>query len=49
MGLILLLLLILLLFGAYPWGGWHTYGPYPSGIVGFLLVLVIVLLLLRVL
>ena len=42
---VLIVILVLLLIGAVPHWGWHSYGYGPSGIVGVLLVIVIVLLL----
>jgi Protein of unknown function (DUF3309) len=45
MGLVLLLILIVLLLGGLPTWGYHTYGYGPSGIVGVLLIVIIVLLL----
>ncbi|QCP54582.1 DUF3309 domain-containing protein [Trinickia violacea] len=45
-GTLLLILLILMLIGAFPtWPHSRTWGYYPSGIVGIVVVLVIVLLL----
>jgi hypothetical protein len=50
LGLILLVLLILLLVGAFPtWPHSQGYGYGPSGLLGVLLVVVLVLVLLRVL
>jgi hypothetical protein len=47
LGTILLIILILLLVGAFPgWGYSRSWGYGPSGILGFLLVVVLVLLLL---
>ena len=46
MGLILLTLLILLLFGGLPRWGYHSYGYGPSGIVGTILIIVLILFLL---
>lgn len=44
LGTILLIILILLLLGAFPaWGYSRNWGYGPSGIVGVLLVVVIVL------
>jgi hypothetical protein len=44
---ILLIILILLLIGAFPtWPHSRTWGYYPSGIVGIVVVVVVVLLLL---
>lgn len=46
MGLLLLILLVLLLVGGAPaWPYSRSWGYGPSGIVGFLLLLVLVLLL----
>lgn len=44
MYLILVVLLILLIFGAPNWG-WHSYGWGPSGLLGIVLVVLLVLLL----
>jgi hypothetical protein len=46
MSTLLLIVLLLLLFGAFPWGGWHSYGWGPSGGIGLLLVIVLILVLL---
>jgi len=44
---ILLVILILALFGALPlWPYSHAWGYYPSGSLGILLIIVIILLLL---
>ncbi len=49
LGTILIILLILLLIGAIPaWPYSRAWGPYPSGILGAVLVVVIILVLLRV-
>jgi hypothetical protein len=45
MGLLLLIVLIVLLFGGLPNWGYHSYGYAPSGIVGVLLIVFLVLLL----
>jgi hypothetical protein len=46
MGLILLILLVLLLIGALPsWGYSRDWGYRPSGILGVVLIVVVVLLL----
>jgi hypothetical protein len=45
-GLILLIVLILLLFGGLPRWGYHSYGYGPSGIVGTILIIVLILFLL---
>jgi hypothetical protein len=46
MSMILLIVLLLLLFGAIPWSGWHSYGWGPSGGIGLLLIILVILLLL---
>jgi uncharacterized protein DUF3309 len=46
MGLILLIVLLLLLFGGLPRWGYHSYGYGPSGLVGVRLVVVLILFLL---
>jgi hypothetical protein len=46
MGLILLIVLLLFLFGGLPRWGYHSYGYGPSGIVGVILVIVLILFLL---
>jgi hypothetical protein len=45
MYLILIILLVLLIFGAPTWG-YHTYGWGPSGVVGLILVVLLILVLL---
>ncbi len=46
MGLILLILLILVLVGALPrWGYSRSWGYRPTGIIGILVIVVLVLLL----
>jgi hypothetical protein len=45
-GLILLIVLILLLFGGLPRWGYHSYGYGPSGILGVILIIVLILFLL---
>jgi uncharacterized protein DUF3309 len=45
MGLILLIVLLLVVFGGLPNLGFHSYGYGPSGIGGILLLVVLVLLL----
>ena len=48
MGLILLIILILLLIGAFPrWPHSRNWGYYPSGGLGLILLIIIILLLLR--
>jgi hypothetical protein len=44
-GLLLLVVLLLLVFGGLPNWGYHEYGWGPSGIGGVLLIVVVVLLL----
>jgi hypothetical protein len=47
MGLILLIMLVLLLFGALPrWPYSRSWGYYPSGGIGLLLLIVLILVLL---
>ena len=46
MGLILLIVLILLLFGGLPNWGYHSYGYATSGVVGTILIIVLILFLL---
>ena len=49
MGLVLLILLIILLFGAVPtWPYSRNWGYAPSGGIGLVLVIVLILLLLHV-
>lgn len=43
MGLILLILLLLLLVGGLPRWGYHSYGYGPSGVVGAILIIVLIL------
>lgn len=46
---ILIIILVLLLIGALPsWGYSRSWGPYPSGILGVVLVIVVILLLTKV-
>ena len=45
MGIIMLLLLLMLVFGGLPNLGLHNYGYGPSGVGGVLLVVVVVMLL----
>ena len=42
--LLILVLLILLLAGG-PYTGWHSYGWRPSGVVGLVLIVVLILVL----
>ena len=49
LGTIIIILLILLLIGAIPaWPYSRSWGAYPSGIIGVVLVIVIILVLMRV-
>ena len=49
MSTILIVILILLLIGAIPsWGYSRSWGYFPSGILGVVLVIVIILVLMRV-
>lgn len=53
-GIVLLLVVIILLFGALPnWGpaptGWHGYGWYPSSGLGLVVIILLVLLLMGLL
>ena len=49
MGTILIIILILLLIGAIPsWPYSRGWGYYPSGILGVVLVIIIVLVLMRI-
>jgi hypothetical protein len=45
MGLLLVIILVLFLFGGLPNWGYHSYGYAPSGMVGVLLIVLVVLLL----
>ncbi|HJY83562.1 MAG TPA: DUF3309 family protein [Candidatus Binatia bacterium] len=45
MSLLLLIVLILLLVGGLPTFGYHSYGYAPSGFVGVLAIILLVLLL----
>ncbi len=48
LGTILIVILILLLLGAVPaWPHSRSWGVYPSGILGIVLVIVIILVLMR--
>ncbi len=47
MGIILIIILFVLLIGVLPtWGDSRSWGPYPSGGIGLILLILIVLLLL---
>ncbi len=45
MSTILIVILLLIVLGALPMNGFHSYGWGPSGIVGVLLVVLLVLVL----
>ena len=45
MGLILMVILLLVVFGGLPNWGYHNYGYGPSGTGGVLLLIIVVLLL----
>jgi Protein of unknown function (DUF3309) len=45
MGLILMIVLILFLFGGLPRWGYHSYGYAPSGLIGVVLLVVFIMLL----
>jgi hypothetical protein len=45
MTILLVILLVLLLVGAWPSFGWHQYGYTPVGLVGVLLIILVVLVL----
>jgi len=45
MGLLLLIVLVLFLVGGLPRWGYHSYGYAPSGLVGVLLIILVILLL----
>jgi hypothetical protein len=46
MNLIVVILLILLIFGGLPQTGWHQYGYGPSGGLGTVLIIIVILMLL---
>jgi Protein of unknown function (DUF3309) len=43
--LLLVIVLIIVAFGGLPTWGYHQYGYYPSGVLGIILVVLVVLLL----
>lgn len=45
MGLLLLIVVLVLVFGGLPNWGYHSYGYGPSGVVGVLGIVLVVLLL----
>jgi hypothetical protein len=46
MSLLLLIVLLLLVFGGLPNWGYHNYGYFPSGILGTILMVMLILFLL---
>ena len=47
MGIILIVILVIVLIGVLPtWGHSRSWGPYPSGGIGLILLIIIVLLVL---
>lgn len=46
LGLILVIVLLLMVFGGLPKWGYHGYGYGPSGLLGTLLVIILILALL---
>jgi len=46
MSLLLLIILLVLVFGGLPNWGYHNYGYAPSGILGTVLIIVLILFLL---
>ena len=42
---LLILVLVVLLVAGSPYTGWHAYGYYPSGIIGVVLVVALILVL----
>lgn len=45
MSIILIVIVLLLVVGGLPTLGWHHYGWGPSGVGGFLLIVLVILLL----
>jgi Protein of unknown function (DUF3309) len=45
MGLLLLIVLLVLLLGGLPTWGYHSYGYGPSGLLGVVLIILLILLL----
>lgn len=41
---LLIILLVIALIG-FPWGGYHTYGYGPSGLIGVVLLVLVLLIL----
>ena len=44
MGLVLLIIVLVFLFGGLPRWGYHSYGYGPSGLVGVVLLVLVVML-----
>jgi len=44
MGLLLLIIVLVLLFGGLPHWGYHSYGYSPSGLAGVVVLVLVVLL-----
>ena len=44
MGLLLLIIVLVLVFGGLPHWGYHSYGYAPSGLVGVVLLVLVVML-----
>ena len=44
-GLLLVVFLVLMLLGGLPYWGWHSYGYAPSGALGLLVLILVILLL----
>lgn len=44
--ILLIVILLVLMVAGGPYTNWHTYGYWPSGAIGLVLVVVIILLLL---
>jgi hypothetical protein len=44
MGLLLLIIVLVLLFGGLPHWGYHSYGYAPSGLLGVVLLVLVVML-----
>jgi Protein of unknown function (DUF3309) len=45
MGLLVVIVLLALLFGGLPTWGYHSYGYGPSGLIGLLVLVLVVLIL----
>jgi Protein of unknown function (DUF3309) len=44
MGLVLLIIVLVFLFGGLPYWGYHSYGYGPSGLAGVVLLVLVVML-----